>query len=267
VLDGHQNQDENFDDFLLRNDTNGIGRAGGKKMMQDPLSSSNKDAHENDRYEGLGPVVEEMLLQILISLGVLYLPEHKVLVLPSDSEPFRQAISQRYVAQSGENSLLYWHTLIVRHFLSQPTSLRKCEELPWHLQICRKWNLLRDSLIDLTTFEIMYRNDLKDEMTEYWLLLTEGPLAVSDEEDKQRETNGSAAAAITAAPITATGDDEKDEQEKKFSIILSEIDQALSQKISMKELHKRRREHEVSAIIYLRYILAFIISLCSGATI
>ncbi len=58
--------------------------------------------------------------------------------------------------------------------LPEPNSLRKCEELPWHLKICKKWNTLRDTLVDLRTFDLMFNNDLKDELMEYWLLLTEG---------------------------------------------------------------------------------------------
>ena len=65
--------------------------------------------------------------------------ENKVLILPSDSEPFRQVILQNYILQRGGCSKEYWHGLVIQHFLTEPNSLRKLEELPWHLQICKKW--------------------------------------------------------------------------------------------------------------------------------
>ena len=44
-----------------------------------------------------------------------------------------------------------------RYFAREPnSSMRRCEELPWHLQLCRKWTSLKDTLADLKTFDMMY---------------------------------------------------------------------------------------------------------------
>ena len=99
-----------------------------------------------------------------------------MLILPSDSEPFRQVIYNNYILKRGGGNMNYWHGLIIKHFQTEPNSLRKCEELPWHLKICRKWHALRDALVDLDSFDLMSKTDLKSELIEYWALLTEGPL-------------------------------------------------------------------------------------------
>jgi len=100
--------------------------------------------------------------------------------LPSDSEPFRQVIYNNYILKRGGGNMNYWHGLIIKHFQTEPNSLRKCEELPWHLKICRKWHALRDALVDLDSFDLMSKTDLKSELIEYWALLTEGPLPLPE---------------------------------------------------------------------------------------
>ena len=48
-------------------------------------------------------------------------------------------------------------SFFLRYFQQEPnTSMRRCEELPWHLQLCRKWGPLKDTIADLKTFEMMY---------------------------------------------------------------------------------------------------------------
>jgi hypothetical protein len=62
--------------------------------------------------------------------------------------------------------------------------MRRCEELPWHLQLCRKWYTLKDTLTDLKTFELMFSSDLKHELMDYWIILSEGPLFLTSEAAK-----------------------------------------------------------------------------------
>ena len=131
----------------------------------------------------LGPVLEESLLLVLCALGVLHSPEHKVLVLPSDADIFRQVVHAQFVdARGGEST---WHGHLIRHFASEPNSMRRCEELPWHLQICRRWISMKDALVDLNTFGMMYdSSDLRDEFMAYWVTLTCGPMYVTHDAHK-----------------------------------------------------------------------------------
>ena len=127
------------------------------------------------RHTSLGPVLEESLLAVLIALGVLHLPDKKVLVLPSDSEAIRKVVYEDYVRGRGGEAV--WHGHLIKHFQRESNSMRRCEELPWHLQICRKWHTMKDCLVDLDTFEMMYdSSDLRDEFMAYWVTLTEGPM-------------------------------------------------------------------------------------------
>lgn len=131
----------------------------------------------------LGPVMEESLLSVLCALGVLHSTEHQILVLPVENTTLRQVIYEKYVCdRAGE---LAWHVRIIHYFQRQYNSLRRCEELPWHLQICRKWYSLKDTLTDLVSFEMMFNGELRGELMNYWLVLTEGPLFISDEAQKE----------------------------------------------------------------------------------
>lgn len=240
--------EDTFDDFHLptaaAEQEDGEGHGDGNEDDDEAMGSAG---------DSLGPVVEEALLQILCALGVLYSPENKVLILPSDSEPFRHTIYDRYILPRGGGSVQYWHNLIIQYFLSQGNSLRKCEELPWHLKICRKWTSLKDCLVDLKTFDLMFHNDLKDELMDYWRLLTEGPLYVVDPAIAtgtglvSRGHGGRGSFLFNGAPAPRSsggqgaegdGDDEGDNQ-STLSHILREIDDAQAARLPVKDMKKR----------------------------
>ena len=157
-----------------------------------PFNSSGVDAGGSsvsvlgDDLATLGPVIEENLLELLTALGALHSPEHQVILLPSENHSFRSVIRSIVEQRGGEEA---WHGHMIRYFQKLPnTSMRRCEELPWHLQLCRKWYVLKDALSDLKTFDMMYSSDdLKDELLSYWRLLTEGPLCILSDEQLQAE--------------------------------------------------------------------------------
>ena len=156
----------------------------------------------------LGPVVEESLLSLLCALGVLHSPENQLLVLPSDSESLRKVISKTFIddderttqnkqTESQNDDVLSqsvdtpavgdrgvgsgkWHGRLITYFQGVSNSLRRCEELPWHLQICRQYTVLRNTIGDLRTFDLMFSGGLRDELLGYWLILNVGPLFISD---------------------------------------------------------------------------------------
>jgi hypothetical protein len=204
---------------------------------------------EEEQNFSLGPVIEESLLCILSALGVLHDPENKVLILPSDSEPFRQVIYNNYILKRGGGTMSYWHSIIVRHFQTEPNSLRKCEELPWHLKICRKWHALRDALVDLDAFEIMAKTDLKSELMEYWVLLTEGPLPFPDPAaDAQGDgaESGRPQSGAKGAKASGRKSKEEDGNESTYTHVLRDIDHAMETNISMKDARRRKYQSQVS---------------------
>lgn len=171
----------------------------------------------------LGPVMEASLLSVLCALGVLHSTEHQILVLPVDSRVLREVVYERYVCnRPGE---LQWHQRVINYFQRQSNSLRRCEELPWHLQICRKWYHLKDALTDLASFEMMFSGELKEELMQYWLVLTEGPLFVSDEAQK---------------------DGISKQLQSDNSNILSELDVAAARGLSEKEARKQLLANQVA---------------------
>lgn len=157
-------------------------------------SSASRVAHDTPREprravrHPLGKEMEAALLQMLMALGVLLVHDGNVLILPLEAETLREAIRARYIDASGADAVVgpsggggeeLWHKAIIHYFQSQPSGLlRRCEELPWHLQVCRHWVALRDFLMDLRAFRAMYGGRLKHELFEYWRLLTEGPLVL-----------------------------------------------------------------------------------------
>ena len=60
----------------------------------------------------------------------------------------KKKVFRRYVASASA-----WHSRLVRFFQAQAPSPRRCEELPWHLNKCYRWHPLKNSLVDLKTFE------------------------------------------------------------------------------------------------------------------
>lgn len=98
--------------------------------------------------------MEEGLLSALCALGVLHSPKDQVIVLPCENEQLRQVILEKYILSNG-GTLEEWHLRLIRFFESKKNSLRRCEELPWHLKICRRWFNLKNFISDLKSFKIM----------------------------------------------------------------------------------------------------------------
>lgn len=156
-------------------------------------------------------------------------------------------IYEQYILKRGGCTLQYWHQQIIQYFQTEPNSLRKCEELPWHLKICKKWSALRDTLVDLKTFDLMYNNDLKDELMDYWLLLTEGPLYVHDpvsdtpitgaSSNHGQNTNSPGRGVNVFNKGSNAQKDDSDDDDSENNI-LRDIDKAMAINSSLKELRK-----------------------------
>ena len=267
-----EDEDDDYDNFNLKlspNAKKALGSMKGDDGKQSRLKDEDGKAELDEDNYSLGPVIEESLLGILCAVGVLYSAENKLvgafllhlvgnqiwlvkksisilqLILPSDSEPFRAVVFEKYILNRG--GLQYWHQQLIQYFQTEPNSLRRCEELPWHLKICRKWNTLRDTLVDLKTFDLMYNNDLKDELMDYWVLLTEGPLFVHDPKPElpsnlnNGQVSGKQLAKAAAAAALSHDDSDVDSSDN----ILREIDRALELNTSLKEIRKHTLKNQV----------------------
>ena len=164
------------------------------------------------------------------------MPDKKVLVLPSDSEAIRKVVYEDYVKGRGGEAV--WHGHLIKHFQRESNSMRRCEELPWHLQICRKWHTMKDCLVDLDTFAMMYdSSDLRDEFMAYWVTLTEGPMFVTD------ESHRSAMVARQKQAEEALASDRRDPQ---LTRVLMELDMAAAMGLSEKAARTMLLENQVS---------------------
>lgn len=225
----NNNLEDDFDSFTLT-------AANPSEKGANGTGNTEEEDDAPESFESLGPVVEELLLELLCALGVLYSPENKVLVLPSESEVFRNTILAKYVLQKGGKTLQFWHNMMIQYFRIQSNTLRKCEELPWHLKICRKWTSLKDTLVDLQTFDLMFNNNLKDELIEYWMLLTEGPLHVPTTSKHQQGNN--AFHQTDRSNHSVGGEHEGLEYPNPPMTVLQEIDLAIEQRLALKEVRK-----------------------------
>jgi hypothetical protein len=121
---------------------------------------------------------------------------------------------------------------MIRHFQSEANTMRRCEELPWHLQICHKWHVLKDTLVDLKTFEMMFTSsELKGEILAYWLLLTEGPMYITDD----HRTGHAAGKGGLEAHDPTEGQDE----------ILSALDTTAVLGLTLREQKKQKYKNQV----------------------
>jgi hypothetical protein len=193
----------------------------------------------------LGPIIEESLLVVLYSLGVLHSPENQVLLLPIDSDMFRAVVETSFVHERGGE--VAWHDKLIKHFQRESNCMRRCEELPWHLQLCRKWYILKDTLTDLKTFELMFGSDLKEELMTYWITLSEGPLYVTDEAAKaawltaQTKPASARISGVRGGPLPLLKGDHADRQR-----ILSELDSAAALGLSEKEARKQLMKDKIA---------------------
>lgn len=111
--------------------------------------------------------------------------------------------------------------------------MRRCEELPWHLQICRRWFALKEAVAHLETFEMMYKGELKAELMSYWLLLSEGDLFVSDGAAKEAQSIG----------LTGSTSDNNDEELKR---VLKLLDWTTLAGLTEKERRLQMMKNQVS---------------------
>ena len=194
-----------------------------------------KDGSPRKKLPAIPKYIKDSLLFVLRDLGVLYSRENSVVLFPLDSYEFRGVVLHRYVMRPNQG-VDYWHGILVKFFHSQANSMRRCEELPWHLQICRKWYALKDALLDIRTFNMMYalRGDgddaLKGEYMSYWVTLTEGPLYVSDDAQNSASTHKA------RNPML----------KNKTLKILADIDTAVALNLSEKDSKKRLLKEQVA---------------------
>ncbi|KAI9994822.1 hypothetical protein PInf_011660 [Phytophthora infestans] len=114
----------------------------------------------------------QVLLRALRTLGVLFVQE--VLVLPMCKDILRDVIWWRYIGS--ERAEQQYHQWLIRFFRIHPTTFRRVEELPWHLKRCYQWDALRQVLVNLPMFQLLYTASYKGELFGYWKVLTDGPL-------------------------------------------------------------------------------------------
>ncbi|EGZ05057.1 hypothetical protein PHYSODRAFT_534718 [Phytophthora sojae] len=114
----------------------------------------------------------QALLRALRTLSVLFVQE--VVVLPMCKDILRDVIWWRYIGS--ERAEQQYHQWLIRFFRIHPTTFRRVEELPWHLKRCYQWDALRQVLVNLPMFQLLYTANYKSELFGYWKVLTDGPL-------------------------------------------------------------------------------------------
>ena len=133
---------------------------------------------------------------------------------------------------------MVWHGHLIHHFQNERNSMRRCEELPWHLQLCRRWHNMKDTLTDLSTFEMMYlSSDLRDEYMSYWVQLTEGPMYITDLQHKT-----AMAAQAKQVEEVLRGDRGRDPELAK---ILIQLDTASALNLTEKNARKLQLQNQV----------------------
>ncbi|RLN68067.1 hypothetical protein BBJ28_00001170 [Nothophytophthora sp. Chile5] len=133
--------------------------------------TSKKDL-EDHQLTGFSEDGWQALLRALRTLGVLFVQE--VVVLPMCKDILRDVIWWRYIGS--ERAEQYYHQWLIRFFRIHPTTFRRVEELPWHLKRCYQWDTLRQVLVNLPMFQLLYTANYKHELFGYWKVLTDGPL-------------------------------------------------------------------------------------------
>ncbi|DAZ95636.1 TPA: hypothetical protein N0F65_002265 [Lagenidium giganteum] len=164
----------------LRHILNGV-------VMEDRASQQTQYLHRKASFSNVRNMARErltaftedewkLLQRALRALGVLLVQE--VLVLPICKETLREVIWWRYIGS--EQAEQQYHHWLIRFFRIHPTTFRRVEELPWHLKRCYHWDALRNVLVNLPMFQLLYTANYKAELFGYWKTLSDGPLLVYD---------------------------------------------------------------------------------------
>lgn len=139
---------------------------------------------ENQRLTGFSEDQWKALLRAMKPLGVLFVQD--VMVLPMCKEILREVVWWRYIGS--ERVEQQYHQWMIRFFRIHPTTFRRVEELPWHLKRCYQWESLRNVLVNLPMFQLLYTANYKTELFGYWKTLTDGPLLVYNASSSESET-------------------------------------------------------------------------------
>uniref|UniRef100_H3HBI7 Uncharacterized protein n=1 Tax=Phytophthora ramorum TaxID=164328 RepID=H3HBI7_PHYRM len=166
----------------IRKSSSSLARAAAEAAVRetsDSLRVIDFRPRENDTNtgkKGLGQAFSEeewqALLRALRTLSVLFVQE--VVVLPMCKDILRDVIWWRYIGS--ERAEQQYHQWLIRFFRIHPTTFRRVEELPWHLKRCYQWDALRQVLVNLPMFQLLYTANYKAELFGYWKVLTDGPL-------------------------------------------------------------------------------------------
>jgi tetratricopeptide (TPR) repeat protein len=103
-----------------------------------------------------------------------------------------RAVARRYLEGASARALA--HRDLAGYFETQPTTLRRADELPWQLQESSEWVRLKDCLADPSTFEILSRDETRYELLGYWRALGEryDPVTVYEESLRRLEAENPA---------------------------------------------------------------------------
>ena len=82
----------------------------------------------------------------------------------------REAVERRYLPS--EHDRQGAHRRLADYFIRLELSLRKIDELPWHLSTAREWQRLYDLLADMKFFSAAWEAD-RDEVKQYWAEIEE----------------------------------------------------------------------------------------------
>ncbi|EQC30790.1 hypothetical protein SDRG_11551 [Saprolegnia diclina VS20] len=110
------------------------------------------------------------LLSALRTLGFLFLQD--IVLFPMCYDSLRDLVYWRYIGSP--KAEMAYHNWLVRFFICHPPTFRRVEELPWHLTFCKRWFALKEVLVNLPMFQLLFTANYKTELFSYWKTLSEG---------------------------------------------------------------------------------------------
>ncbi|OQS04179.1 hypothetical protein THRCLA_03571 [Thraustotheca clavata] len=110
------------------------------------------------------------LLNSLKALGFIFLQD--IVLFPLCYDALRDLVYWRYIGSPKAEQA--YHNWLVRFFTCHPPSFRRVEELPWHLTFCKRWHALKEVLVNLPMFQLLFTANFKTELFSYWKTLSEG---------------------------------------------------------------------------------------------
>jgi len=161
------NNIDQLNHFILDHFSNNIMNPESFKALLTAMTITEKGLTETELLDLVKVQTKEW--KFLVAVFKNFFMKHKDL-WKINNEPFKKAISQFYSLKSSPY-ILKLHEDVSEVIKKTPTSIRKLEELSYHLYGCKSYFKLKEVVSSIENFLLLFNPNNKFELCRYWQIL------------------------------------------------------------------------------------------------